>query len=91
MTEKMLRNRVKKLRDLEAQKKELENQIEEIKDELKMDMEAKNVDRQQAGEFLIRWTMVIADRFDTKTFKQEHVKLYEKYLKQVENRRFSIA
>ena len=75
MTEKMLQNRVKKLKALEAQQKELERQIEFLKDEIKADMSEKGVESQTAGEFLIRWTVVIGSRFDCKKFQQEHEKL----------------
>lgn len=43
MTEKMIENRVKKLRDIEAQQKELETQAEAIRAELKADLEENTV------------------------------------------------
>lgn len=91
MTERQLQNRVKKLKALESQQKELENQIEAIKAELKNDMEEKQLEQQQAGDFLIRWTKVLGSRFDCKTFQKEHEGLYNQYLKQTESRRFSVA
>lgn len=91
MTERQLQNRVKKLKALEEQQKELENQINTLKDEIKADMQAKNLEQQQAGDFLIRWTKVLGSRFDSKTFQREHEGLYNQYLKQTESRRFSVA
>ena len=91
MTERMLQNRVKKLKELERQQKELEGQIEALKEETKADMEAKGVEQQTAGDFLIRWTTVLTSRFDSKAFQKEHESLYKQYLKQATSRRFSIA
>ena len=91
MSERMLLNRVKKLKALEAQQKELEDQIEALKDEIKADMQERGVEQQAAGDFLIRWTTVTANRFDSKAFQKEHETLYSQYLKQTVSRRFSIA
>ena len=44
MTERMIENRIKKLRELEAQQKELEAAAETIRAELKADLEEKGVD-----------------------------------------------
>lgn len=91
MSERQMINRVKKLKALEAQQKELESQIEKLKEEIKADMDAKGIEQQQAGDFLVRWTMVVANRFDTRAFQKEHENLYTQYMKQTTSRRFTIA
>lgn len=91
MSERMIVNRVKKLKALEAQQKEIEAQIEALKDEIKTDMQERGVEQQAAGDFLIRWTTVVSGRFDSKTFQKEHAAMYIRYLKQTEIRRFSIV
>ena len=91
MSERMIANRVKKLKALEAQQKEIEAQIEALKDEIKADMQERGVEQQAAGDFLIRWTTVVSSRFDSKAFQKEHAVMYSRYLKQTESRRFSIA
>ena len=91
MTERMLQNRVKKLKALEAQQKELESQIEALKGEIKADMEEKGLEQQKAGDFLIRWTTVLSSRFDSKAYQREHESFYHQYLKQTASRRFSIV
>ena len=45
MTERMIENRVNKLRELEAQQKELEAQAEAIRAELKADLDEKGPDK----------------------------------------------
>lgn len=91
MSERMIVNRVKKLKALEAQQKEIEAQIEALKDEIKADMQERGVEQQVAGDFLIRWTTVVSSRFDSKAFQKEHAAMYSRYLKQTESHRFSIA
>lgn len=91
MSERMIVNRVKKLKALEARQKEIEAQIEALKDEIKADMQERGVEQQAAGDFLIRWTTVVSSRFDSKTFQKEHAAMYSRYLRQTESRRFSIA
>ena len=91
MSERMIVNRVKKLKALEAQQKEIEAQIEALKDEIKADMQERGVEQQAAGDFLIRWTTVVSSRFDGETFQKEHAAMYSRYLKQTESRRFSVV
>lgn len=91
MTERMIVNRVRKLKELEAQQKEIEQQIAELKKEIKSDMEKKNLEEQKAGDFIIRFTKVISSKFDSKTFKADHSKLYGQYMRTMESRRFSVA
>lgn len=90
MTERIIVNRVRKLKELEEQQKEIEQQIEEVKAEIKADMEKKNLEEQRAGDYTIRFTMVVSNRFDGKAFKADHSKLYNQYVRVMESRRFSV-
>ena len=69
MTEKMIENRVKKLRNIEAQQKELEAQTEAIRAELKADLEEKGVEELQTKNFLLRWKEIVSNRLDGKALK----------------------
>lgn len=91
MGERAIENRIKKLKALEEQKKELETQISGLQEEIKKDMEAKGIEEMQAGIFIIRFTSVLSSRFDTKSFKEQYGNLYDKYVKQVASRRFTIS
>lgn len=91
MTERMLENRIRKLKELEEQKKQLEKQIEAVKDEIKADMDRKGLEEQRTGEHIIRFATVVINRFDSKAFKNGHESLYKKYIKATECRRFTIA
>lgn len=90
MTDRMIENRVKKIRDLEKQKAEIESEIEKIKAELKEDMESKEVDVIHTEKGVtIRWQEIVSDRFDSKNFKGDHPDMYSQYVKSSVSRRFT--
>lgn len=91
MTERMITNRVRKLKELEAQQKELEQQIDALKAEIKADMKRKNLQEQKAGDYIVRFTEVLSKKFDIKRFQQEHERLYSQYIRQVNTKRFSVV
>ena len=55
MGEKAIMNRLKKLEALETEKADLEKQIDALKEEIKKDMEKKNLEELRVGSFVIRW------------------------------------
>lgn len=69
MTEKMIENRIKKLREMEAQQKELETQVEAIRAELKADLEEKGMDELKTKNSVLRWKEIISKRLDGKAMK----------------------
>ena len=91
MTEKMIENRIKKLRELEAQQKELETQAEAIRAELKADLEEKGVDELKTKNFLLRWKEIVSNRIDSKALKAALPDVYGQFCKASVSRRFTIA
>lgn len=87
MSNIQINNRIKKLIELEAQKKALEKQIEAVKDEIKSDM-GDNAEC-STDKYTIRNTPVDSERFDSKTFKAEHGDMYRLYVKVTHSTRFS--
>lgn len=77
---------------------EWENVIEEakaeaeaIRDSIKAEMLALDTEEMTAGQYIVRWTSVLSNRFDTTAFKKAHGELYKEYTKQSASRRFSIS
>ncbi len=77
---------------------EWENVIEEakaeaeaIRDSIKAEMLALDTEEMTAGKYIVRWTSVLSNRFDTTAFKNAHGELYKEYTKQSASRRFSIS
>lgn len=62
-----------------------------IRDEIKAEMLNKKTEEMTAGKFIVRWTSVLSNRFDTTAFKKEHGEMYKMYTKQTTSRRFSIT
>lgn len=91
MTERMIDNRVRKIKELEGQKKALDFQITALKDELKKEMEATGKDELQTQNFLVKWKEIISKSFDSKSFKATLPDLYTQYLVPSSCRRFTIA
>lgn len=91
MTNKQIDNRVKKLKDLNARITELEAQAAAIREEITREMETRELEELATDSFLVRWTKVLSNRFDSRLFKSEAPELYQAYTKQTESRRFSIA
>ena len=89
MTQRMIDARMRKLEALEEQRKELESQIEAVKAEIQEEMGDDELI--ETPGFIIRWTFTSSNRFDSKSFKSEHERMYNQYLKETQSRRFSYA
>ncbi len=87
MTERQIENRIKKIEELEAQKKAIEEQISSLKAEVQEQMQ--DTETMETAHYTIRWTKVTSERFDSKSFKSKHAELFSEYVKSVESRRFS--
>ena len=66
-------------------------EAEAIRDEIKAEMLKRNTEELQAGAYIVRWTSVLSQRFDTTAFKKVMPEVYKAYIKQVTSRRFTIA
>lgn len=68
-------------------KSDLDKMIASIKEE----MLANDTEEMEVGTYIIRWTSVLSNRFDSTSFKKVHGDLCKAFTKQVTSRRFSIA
>ena len=91
MGERALQNRIMKLREIETKQKALEEQAEKIRQEIKADMEAKQVEEMTAGSFVIRWKTILSSRLDGKALKAALPEIYGQYCKASASRRFTIV
>ena len=62
-----------------------------IRDSIKQEMLDRDVEELTAGAYIIRWTSVLSNRFDTTGFKKVYGDLYKAFTKQTSSRRFSIS
>ena len=83
--------KIRALKEWEEVIAEAQAEAEAIKDSIKDEMSARQVEELEADTFIVRWTSILSNRFDTTAFKKEHNDLYKQFTKQVSSRRFSIA
>lgn len=79
------------LQELEGFMEEIKAEAETIRDSIKAEMMAQGVEELEAGKYIIRWTSVLSNRFDTTAFKKLYGELYKAYTKQTASKRFSIS
>ena len=91
MSTKEMTAKIEELKELEALMEEVKAEAEAIRDEIKQQMIAEDTEELTAGQYIVRWTSVLSNRFDTTAFKKVMPELYKAYTKQVSSRRFSIA
>ena len=91
MTERQIENRVKKLREIESQRKALEEKEKALKEEIKKDMESKGLEEIRTKNFIIRWKEIISNRLDGKALKAALPEIYNQYCRTSASRRFTVA
>ena len=84
-------SKIDALKDLETLIEEAKAEAEVLRDEIKAEMLSRNTEEMEAGQYIVRWTSVLTQRFDTTAFKKVMPEVYKEYTKQVSSRRFSIA
>ena len=84
-------SKIEALKDLESLIEEAKAEAEALRDEIKTEMLNRNTEELEAGQYIVRWTSVLTQRFDTTAFKKVMPEIYKEYTKQVSSRRFSIA
>lgn len=84
-------SKIEELKELEELLEQAKVEAEALRDEIKQEMLARNIEEMEAGQYIVRWTSVLSNRFDTTAFKKVMPDVYKAYTKQVTSRRFSIA
>lgn len=84
-------SKIETLKEWEELAQQAADMIEGIKDELKRLMESQGAEELQAGQYIVRYTTVLSNRFDSTAFKKEHGEMYKLYTKQVTSRRFTVS
>lgn len=86
-----MESKIAKLQEWEELEKEAKAEADALRNEIKAEMLNRETEELTAGKFIVRWTSVLTQRFDSTTFKKEHTEMYKLYTKQTASRRFSIA
>lgn len=83
-------SKIEALKELEALIEEAKAEAEALRDEIKTEMLNRNTEEMEAGQYIVRWTPVLSQRFDSTAFKKVMPDIYKSFTKQVSSR-FSIA
>lgn len=84
-------SKIESLRELEDLIEEAKSEAEALRDEIKAEMLNRNTEELEAGQYIVRWTSVLSQRFDTTAFKKVMPEVYKAYTKQVSSKRFTIS
>ncbi len=82
---------IESLRALEELIEEAKAEAETLRDAIKQEMLNRDTEELSAGQYIVRWTSVLSQRFDTTAFKKVMPEVYKAYTKQVSSKRFSIS
>ena len=91
MSRNELLTKIESLNEWEKLIADAQAEAESLRDEIKAEMLNRNTEEMEAGQYIVRWTSVLTQRFDTTAFKKVMPEVYKEYTKQVSSRRFSIA
>lgn len=86
-----LEARIIKMREWEELAAQAIAEAEAIKNSIKAEMQERNAEELQVGCFIIRWSFVVSNRFDSSAFKKVHGELYKAFCKATQSRRFTIS
>ena len=62
-----------------------------IRDALKEEMIERGAEELVAGTYIVRYTNIISNRFDSTTFKRLYADLYKDFTKQTTSSRFTVS
>lgn len=91
MTNAEIITKIEALNEWEALLEEAKAEADAIRDDLKAEMLSQETEELSAGQYIVRWTSVTSNRFDSANFKKALPEIYKAYLKQVSSKRFSIS
>ena len=83
--------KIEYLRELEQYEDEIRAEADAIRESLKAELADRQTEELVVGNYIVRWTSVLSNRFDTTGFKKVYGDLYKAFTKQTTSRRFTIT
>lgn len=84
-------SKIEQMKELESLIAEAQAEVEALKDEIKSEMMKQGKEELEAGKYIVRWTSVLSNRFNSTGFKKVMPEVYKAYTKQVSSKRFSVC
>ena len=73
-------SKIEALKELEALIEEAKAEAETLRDEIKAEMLNRNTEEMEAGQYIVRWTPVLSQRFDSTAFKKVMPEVYKHFI-----------
>ena len=83
--------KIEALAEWEAVIEEAKAEADALRDSIKLEMMERETEELSVGRYIIRWTSVVSNRFDTAAFKKTYGDLYKAFTRQSASRRFTIS
>lgn len=91
MSKNELISKIEALNEWEALIAEAQAEADALRDSIKAEMMEQDTEELIAGAYIVRWTSVLSNRFDSTAFKKVYGDLYKAFTKQIASRRFTIT
>ncbi len=91
MTNTQIIEQIERLNEWEALLEDVKAQADAIRKTLQEEMDYRGLEELDTGMYIVRYTNVLSQRFNTTAFKKDYKEVYKLYLKQVASKRFSIS
>ena len=86
-----LLNKIEALNEWEQLMEEARSEAEALRDSIKQEMLNRNTDEMEVGQYIVRWTSVLTQRFDSTSFKKAMPDVYKAFITQSASRRLTIT
>ena len=91
MANNELLNKIEALNEWEALMEEAKAEAEALRDSIKQEMMERDTEELECGQYIVRWTSVLTQRFDSTSFKKAMPDVYKAFTTQTASRRLSSA
>ena len=91
MSENTIITKIEALMEWERLMEDARAEAEALRDSIKAEMLDRGTEELTAGAYIVRWTSILSNRFDSTAFKREYADLYKTFTKAVSSRRFTIS
>lgn len=91
MSSNELIKKIEALNEWEQIIEDAKQQADELREAIKEEMVVRDTEELIVGNYIIRWTSILSNRFDTTSFKKKYGEIYKQFTKQVSSRRFTIS
>lgn len=83
--------KIKEVKELKRLIEEAEEEVKLLENEIKEEMNLRKTEELEVGTYIVRWTTVLSNRFDSTAFKKVMPDVYKVYTKQTTSKRFTIS